>query len=836
MFSSFVSLIPFSSNSLKLLRNTSQLTLTFHDPSTPTYRWIPIRMHSYRSLIWDATRRLASRRFFVFSHLLGLRAPSPCLSHHSSYCLEMAERLQALSTAAITQYLAQYHQAQAAMAAFQQSQFGHLNGLSGAFNAGLGTNFGGNLQAGAGAGLGGLPTTVEELAFLNNFLVKLGEQIASGDYYNSNANATAASTFTGPNPFVANPALSVGVGFDPLANLGIPMPSANPTFTHSHSHTQSSSFANPAPPDFSAYPNLFPTQSHPLASASSSHSNSAGSSSSPPLDHAGYYTHQSHASMGSGVGAVRRSMSGTPEFDDIYTASTNGTQGHRGSISGPSGSATLKRSSDMEEERGKRSRLDIPASDLNAEFHSGSQQQQRPAHASRRSPSSSSSHSHHSPIDPASVSNDFGSSSRNVSLASGVPDAIRREHVPRLGTYELGMSNGFDVEMSALMGSLGGHGQQRPAIVHAVPKLQANLWDMEKEKDEDTPNGAAEERMDVDTPKEEKSEQQAGFPVSDARSPSVSSTSSYSSLGDGSLKLPALQNVLASPTTTLTPLSHRRLSSSTSTTASVSPNATPRSSVRHMLNATDDEESAIEEDEEDEDSKQVKLPGISSLFAMADRHTTQSHHHQSRGSLDHITGDLKSIALRSAPGTPQMSHLSSPALSSQAVSPRLSDSASITSSLKLPDAATITSEQRQAHADMIEKLLGLVKAELARRTGEDVGKSPKIVSNRDIPRSSSPMSDSDSDSESDEASGRQPSRYRRLSRSSYPSLDVSGYRQEPVVKEEDEDQYSSARLIDDEDEQDSASDSDEEEAQPYVPGSLYPDLRPTPMLRRIYAQ
>lgn len=295
----------------------------------------------------------------------------------------MAERLQALSTAAITQYLAQYHQAQAAMAAFQQQhlsptvqpqqqqQFPPSN--LGQHNHPLQPNST-NLNFGAA---GGLPTTVEELAFINNFLIKLGEQIASGEYYGAGippptaaAAAAAAAAIPAPISMPAPPppppatpfantipyaaaalgAAGLGLGaaglgaaaggmYDPalLAHLGLSsgLGLHFPISATPQQQQQPSSFGGGGNPGAgteypvssndvagsgSLYPSLFPQQQHHASSPSS-----ASPSASPPLDASvlasGGVLGIGHSHLNSTASAhhhnltQQRSPSGTPEFD-----------------------------------------------------------------------------------------------------------------------------------------------------------------------------------------------------------------------------------------------------------------------------------------------------------------------------------------------------------------------------------------------------------------------------------------------------------------------------------------------------------------------------------------
>lgn len=847
----------------------------------------------------------------------------------------MAERLQALSTAAITQYLAQYHQAQAAMAAFQhhqsqqqQQQQSQQQQPPSQFPPSNMMNFGGGGVPG-----GALPTNVEELAFINNFLVKLGEQIASGEYYGAGAGVPPASQnpfaslnglggagATNPftpnfgNPLGAGAGLGMGVGgiaglggvtaaagmYDPqlLAQLGLapslglnfplptnPNPNSNSGAPQSQQQAQSQFLGqqNPAPAgafntgpgvgvgigvapggiDFpSLYPALFPQMQHQHMAAQSS---SSSTSSSPPLG------------SGSGHGQ-RRSASGTPEFD--YAGGGGG--GALGD--GP----PQKRASSSEEARAKRSRLDSDQSSYPPAYHHQQQHPQQqvyggikreafdsPPSSSQHSPSSADAHdfnhsdsnsnSNHNTYRPQAqaqpqmqqlyngngqtptaldfahmlnpgmnpyglgvaglgnfgLGSSLGASGHNNASASGsgsggqgglgVSDAARREHVPRLGAYDLGPANG------------------RP-LVHSVPKLQtsvrASASEGEAGEDAQVPSIAvlpASSPASATSPSTSTSSFPASHSQTHSRSGSSSSTSSsiippYPSLtdGDSSLKLPALRNISIMPRRQSQ--SSTASSSSAASTATLSPNATPRTGSQQL----DDDDEYVSQSDGEEDTpvgkERITLPGVSSILAAAAAAHDRDHGRVQH--VEHITGDMRSIALRSAPGTPHMPASSAPAPAPAAKEPVL----------------TPEQKQRREHAALIGRLLVFVNAEFARRNAASAASAPSPASTvqiddtssaiaedtvvvkterestppgifrRKMPiRSSSPVSDSDSESGAAEA--REPSRYRR-----------SAARYDPESEDEDEDE-----------------DGNEEG---YVPGatSLYPELRPPPILRRIYAQ
>lgn len=492
----------------------------------------------------------------------------------------MAERLQALSTAAITQYLAQYHQAQAAMAALQQQhlpptlapqhqQFPPSN--SGQQNPLQPNNPNINLNFGAA---GGLPTTVEELAFINNFLIKLGEQIASGEYYSAGippptaaasiSMSAAAATLPAPtaqfaNPYTAAALGAAGLGLGTAAGLGAAAATGGMYDPALLAHLGLSSglglhfpiAATPQqqPPSFgngnpgagtnhgeyptsngtvglgSLYPSLFPQQQQHAPSSSS-----ASPSGSPPLDapvlangvlglgHShpsgkGGHHHHPHRNNNLQHPNHQRSPSGTPEFDidhehsDVLSGTTAASHPDDGPA--PLGSGPpQKRASSMSGSGSKRSRLDgyAPSSSPTQQ----QQQQQKyyedmikqelerhgSPHSSASTRSTSLRHSH-SPafadqhefvveqqqerqrqaynntgatptaLDYSQLLGPAYAANANVNTAlwstlglgaggiggAGVSDAAKRDHIPVMGTYELGSAK---------------------PLVHAMPKVQTS--------------------------------------------------------------------------------------------------------------------------------------------------------------------------------------------------------------------------------------------------------------------------------------------------------------------------------------------------------------------------
>lgn len=734
---------------------------------------------------------------------------------------------------------------------------------------------------------GGLPTTVEELAFINNFLIKLGEQIATGEYYGAGippptAAAAAAAAAVPPSISMSAPpapatqfantipymaalgAAGLGLGatglgaataggiYDPalLAHLGLapglglhfpitstpqqqhPSPFANGNTGAGANHVAEYPASNGTAGSGSLYPSLFPQQPQHHASSSSSVSPSG----SPPLDasvltngvlgmghpHAhgkGGNHHRSHPQhYNAHHPGQQRSPSGTPEieFDYDYSDVLSGTtaashaDGGAGSLgSGP----PQKRTSSIPGGGSKRSRLDRYTSspsqqqqpyygDMAKEEHHDSPVSSASARSSslRHSHSPSSADQHDFVIEqqqerqrqalnnngaaPAALEFSHllgpafaGNLNVNAAMLSalglggvgglggaGVSDAAKREHVPRMGTYEFGSTKPLVHTTPKVQTSVSASSASRPTITvvkteerddeqddYIRPVYSSSSRGQDADSDGeplvgrlrrirvppppasitpspvDRPSGPADPALPTLSLSLPSSSSFSTRPShsrssSSSFSPSITPLPSYPTL-DASLKLPALRNVSGATGDSGGPRRSSKASissftsisaSSSSSRSTVSPGTTPRmGSTRSFVTQDDgDEDESDHSDREDQDQEmrdadqrrweRVTLPGVSSILAAAAAGRDMT---PPAGHVDHIMGDLRGIALRSTPTTP---HLTS--LSFDSRSPKSS-----ASKLPSPSASSVVREQRRAHAELIGRLLVFINAEFAKR-------------------------------------------------------------------------------------------------------------------------